>query len=131
MGFLILGLIAAAAGLIVCRCHKESVNSTDCFSGVVTEINGKILPQGRLLVKKYRPSVKFTMNGRTYTAVHHRYSQIILHNTGETVIICVNPQMPEYFCYAEEEQPHSLAGIILTACGIFTCILTLVFMAIL
>lgn len=131
MGFIIMGLLTAAAGLIVCRCHKETVNSTESFSGVVAGISEKLLPQGHLLVKKYRPIVKFTLNGRTRTANHHRYSQIILHDVGETVIICVNPQMPEYFCYAEEEKPHSLLGIILTASGIFICILTLVFMAIL
>ncbi len=131
MGFFIMGLLSAAAGLIICRCHKETVNSTESFSGVVTGISEKILPQGHLLVKKYRPAVKFTMNGRTRTANHHRYSQIVLHNVGETVIICVNPKMPEYFCYAEEEQPHSLPGIILTSCGIFVCILSLVFLAIL
>ena len=130
MGFFIFGLIAAAAGLIICRFHKESVNSTESFSGVVTGISEKILPQGHLLVKKYRPVVKFTMNGRTYTADHHKYSQIILHNVGETVIICVNPQMPKYFCYAEEEQPNSLIGIILISCGIFVCILSLVFLVI-
>lgn len=131
MGFFIMGLLSAAAGLIICRCHKESVNSTESFSGIVTGISEKILPQGRLLVKKYRPAVKFTMNGRTRTANHHRYSQIVLHDVGETVIICVNPKMPEYFCYAEEEQPHSLLGIILASCGIFVCILSIVFLAIL
>lgn len=130
MGIFIFGLLAIVAGAIVCHCHRETIDSAESYSGEVVGIRERIVVRMHSITKQYRPEVKFNLNGKTHFAEHHRYSQVILHDVGETVIVCVNPKMPKYFYYADEEQQHSLPGIIMIACGVFTCALTLIFIAI-
>ncbi len=129
MGFFIFGLLAIAAGAFVCHCHREMIDSAENFTGEVVEISERIVVRFHSVTKQYRPQIKFTMKGKTYFADHHRYSQVILHDVGETVIVCVNPRMPKYFYYADEEQQHSLPGIILIASGAFVCALSLILTA--
>ncbi len=127
MGFVIFGLLAVTAGLIVCRCHRETIGSAESFSAEVVSVKEKIAVRGHTIVKKYCPVVKFSINGRTQFADHRSYSQIIHHSIGETVIICADPKLPKYFYFADEEHQHSLAGIILISCGTFICVLSLIF----
>lgn len=130
LGIFIFGLLAIAAGVIVCHCHRETIDSAESYSGEVVSISERIVTWTHVIYKEYRPEVKFKLNGKTYFAEHHRYSQVILHDVGETVIVCVNPKMPKYFYYADEERRNSLPGIILIICGVLTCVLDLVFIAI-
>lgn len=127
MGFFFLGLLAVTAGFVVCRCHRETVSSSESFSGEVVSVKEKTAVRGHMIVKKYCPVVKFSINGRTQFADHRSYSQIIRYRTGETVIICADPKMPKYFYFADEETTHSLAGSILIAGGVFICLMSLVF----
>lgn len=129
MGFFILGLLAIAAGAFVCHCNRETIDSAESFTGEVVGFSERIVVRFHSVIKQYRPQIKFTMKGKTYFADHHKYSQIILHDVGETVIVCVDPRMPKYFYYADEEQQHSLSGIILIACGAFFCAASLIFSA--
>lgn len=127
MGFFFFGLLAVTAGFVVCRCHRETVGSSESFSGEVVSVKEKTVMRGGFIIKKYCPVVKFSINGKTQFADHRSYSQIIHHSTGETVIICADPKMPKYFYFADEEKTHSLAGSILIAGGAFICLLSLVF----
>lgn len=130
LGIFIFGLMEIVAGAIVCHCHRETIDSAESYSGEVVGISERIVVRMHAITTIYRPEVKFMLNGKTHFAEHHRYSQVILHDVGETVIVCVNPKMPKYFYYADEERRYSLPGIILIICGVFTCVLDLVFIAI-
>lgn len=130
LGIFIFGLLEIAAGAIVYYCHRKTIDSAESYSGEVVRINEKIVAWIPVISMEYRPEVKFKLNGKTHFAEHHRYSQVILHDVGETVIVCVNPKMPKYFYYADEERRYSLPGLIMIFCGVFTCVLDLVFIAI-
>lgn len=130
MGFFIFGFLSIAAGLFACWCHREIIDSAESYSGEVVRINERVVVRLHAVYKEYRPEVKFKLNGKAHFAEHHRYSKIILHDVGETVIVCVNPRMLKYFYYADEERRNSLPGIILIASGTFICLLNLIIMAI-
>lgn len=64
MGFIIFGFLTVIAGLIVCRCHRETIESAESFSAEVVSVKEKISVRGHMIVKKYCPVVKFSINGQ-------------------------------------------------------------------
>lgn len=120
----LLGLIFFGTAIIVRitmkkkqSCYTEKTEGTVVENKLIRERNS-VIGESTEYYMHYYAIVSYNVNGKTYTCKSNIHGAKPLHQEGDIVTICYNPQKPEKFFVQEEQYVAKKVQYIFAAIGI-------------